>query len=234
MVIDFHTHILPGIDDGSKNNAMSLEMLAAQGKAGVEEIIATPHFYAQKDTVDAFLLRRQQSYEQLKRAMEEQKAGLKKIGLAAEVYYFQGIGTAKMVPELCVEGTHTLLLELPFAQWNSTIYADVERLVHREGITVVLAHIERYYPFQKNKKVWNAVMELPLYKQMNAGAFLDWKRRHRALELAKAAGTILLGSDCHNMDTRRPNLAEGRAVLQKKLGTAFVGQCDKLAEEVLR
>ncbi len=46
MPIDFHTHILPGIDDGSRNVEMSLRMLAAQREQQVDEIVATPHFYA--------------------------------------------------------------------------------------------------------------------------------------------------------------------------------------------
>lgn len=66
MPIDFHTHILPGIDDGSRNVEMSLRMLAAQREQQVDEIVATPHFYAQKDSVEEFLLRRQRSYEKLK------------------------------------------------------------------------------------------------------------------------------------------------------------------------
>lgn len=170
MPIDFHTHILPGIDDGSRNVEMSLRMLAAQREQQVDEIVATPHFYAQKDSVEEFLLRRQCSYEKLKTKMAETNLD-QKLHLAAEVYYFQGIGSAGMIPKLCVEGTQTLLLEMPFAQWNSAIYADVEKLVRHQKLKVVLAHIERYYEFQKKKEIWNAVMELPVYRQMNAGDF---------------------------------------------------------------
>ncbi len=54
MLIDFHTHILPEIDDGSRNVEMSLNMLAAQREQQVDEIVATPHFYAQKDSVEEF------------------------------------------------------------------------------------------------------------------------------------------------------------------------------------
>ena len=104
MLIDFHTHILPGIDDGSRNIEMSLNMLAAQREQQVDEIVATPHFYAQKDSVEEFLLRRQCSYEKLKTKMAETNLD-QKLHLAAEVYYFQGIGSAGMIPKLCVEGT---------------------------------------------------------------------------------------------------------------------------------
>ena len=252
MLIDFHTHILPGIDDGSRNVEMSLRMLAAQREQQVDEIVATPHFYAQKDSVEEFLLRRQRSYEKLKTKMAETNLD-QKLHLAAEVYYFQGIGSAGMIPKLCVEGTQTLLLEMPFAQWNSAIYADVEKLVRHQKLKVVLAHIERYYEFQKKKEIWDAIMELPLYKQMNAGVFLNWKimelplykqmnagvflnwkKRHKAFQLAKEATTIILGSDCHNMDTRHPNLAEGRIVLAKKFGEAFLQKTDCLTREVLQ
>lgn len=97
------------------------------------------------------MLRRQRSYEKLKTKMAETNLD-QKLHLAAEVYYFQGIGSAGMIPKLCVEGTQTLLLEMPFAQWNSAIYADVEKLVRHQKLKVVLAHIERYYEFQKKKK----------------------------------------------------------------------------------
>mgnify|MGYP002089728718 CR=1 FL=1 len=72
MLIDFHTHILPEIDDGSRNVEMSLNMLAAQREQQVDEIVATPHFYAQKDSVEEFLLRRQRSYEKLKTKWQRQ------------------------------------------------------------------------------------------------------------------------------------------------------------------
>ena len=47
-VIDFHSHILPGIDDGSKNVQMSLEMLKRASEQGVDVMLATSHFYASR------------------------------------------------------------------------------------------------------------------------------------------------------------------------------------------
>ena len=54
-MIDFHSHILPGIDDGSKNTQMSLAMIEEEKKQGVHTIVATPHFYADEDSVERFL-----------------------------------------------------------------------------------------------------------------------------------------------------------------------------------
>lgn len=53
-VIDFHSHILPGIDDGARNLETSLAMLRQVSSQGVDYMIATPHFYASHDRVDAF------------------------------------------------------------------------------------------------------------------------------------------------------------------------------------
>ena len=58
QVIDFHSHILPGIDDGSKNVEESLQMLRMMAKQGITHVVATPHFYPQHDTPESFLKRR--------------------------------------------------------------------------------------------------------------------------------------------------------------------------------
>ena len=54
-LIDFHTHILPRIDDGSGSSQESLELLALEKEQGVDRIVFTPHFYAGKDSVENFL-----------------------------------------------------------------------------------------------------------------------------------------------------------------------------------
>lgn len=232
MSIDFHTHILPGIDDGSRNVEMSLAMLEEEQQQQVDKIVATPHFYAGEDSVLKFLERRQRAYEKVEEALSGKEQS-PKIYLGAEVYYFPGIGDASMIPKLCIEGTDILLLEMPFRQWERSMYEDVKKLIRNQKLTVVLAHIERFYDFQKNISVWDSVMELPVYVQMNAGPFLNWKKRRAVLRLLKNAGTVLLGSDCHNMDGRKPNLADGRAVIAAKLGNTYLEQVDQQAEELL-
>ena len=57
-MIDFHSHILPGIDDGSPDVETSLRMIAAQQRQGIDTVIATSHFYASQRTPSHFLERR--------------------------------------------------------------------------------------------------------------------------------------------------------------------------------
>ena len=65
-MIDFHTHILPKVDDGSRSLEQSLAMLNELKKQGVKKLVATPHFYANDESVESFLERRNRVYAELK------------------------------------------------------------------------------------------------------------------------------------------------------------------------
>ena len=72
-MIDFHTHILPGIDDGSRNSEESIQMLNLEQEQGITKIVFTPHFYANRNSVERFLKRREASYERLLSFAGEQR-----------------------------------------------------------------------------------------------------------------------------------------------------------------
>jgi protein-tyrosine phosphatase len=235
-MVDFHTHILPGIDDGSRDVADSLEMLRLEQSQGVASLIATPHFYATKDSFTHFLERREKAYRKLLDGMQQEELEFE-MQVGAEVYYFPGMGRAEQLPRLCIGETPVLLLELPFVQWTDNIYQDVRQIIRKQKLRVVLAHVERYYDFQKKKDIWNKMFELPVYPQMNAGCFLDRRRRRFGLNflrerIDKGAGAILLGSDCHNTTTRTPNMLEGRKAIEKKLGSRTLEYIDDLEKRI--
>ncbi|MBE6005864.1 MAG: hypothetical protein IJH93_05415 [Lachnospiraceae bacterium] len=243
-MIDFHTHILPGIDDGSKNIEMTEALLKEEQKQGTDHIVATPHFYAEQMSVQGFLERRAAALAQTEavRRKEAEETGLALPGITAgaEVYYFQGIGDAAEIPRLCLGETRTLLLEMPFQQWDEGVLRDVTRLIQKQKLHIVLAHLERYFEFQKKKAVWNEVLDLPLQFQLNAGSFLrrdsffhpDKKKRFCMNFLEEHPDTIL-GSDCHNMTGRRPNLAAGRRVIKEKFGAGALDRIDTAARTAL-
>ena len=64
-MIDFHSHFLPQIDDGSDSIETSLAMLRESWEQGVDLIFATPHFYADEVDPEYFLRRRNHAYERL-------------------------------------------------------------------------------------------------------------------------------------------------------------------------
>lgn len=240
-MIDFHCHILPGIDDGSRDIEESMALVAKEQQQGIDTIVFTSHFYAHRDSVDSFIKRREKSYRSLLSAMKQQNMEMKTF-LGAEVYYFGGIGKAEMVPRLCIEGTNLLLLEMPFCQWTKDIYEDVKLLVQKQKVRVILAHIERYFEFQKDMAIMEKVLALPLTLQVNAGSFLrgssftDFagkKKRKKCLSVLEEFENVLLGTDAHNMSARIPNMAEGRAVISQKLGEQVLGRIDSLGERML-
>ena len=232
-IIDFHSHILPGIDDGSRSTAQSLEMMKLELDQGIRTIVATPHFYADKISVDAFLTRRQHAYEKVMQTIEENNMEAPTFHLGAEVYYFGGIGKAEMLPKLCMGDSDIVLLEMPFCQWTKDMLENVEQILNKQKLHIILAHIERYYDYQKNKDIWNTIFELPVYAQINAGSFLNWKKRGRCMKILKEDWQIILGSDCHNTESRIPNLAPGREVIRKKLGQARIDAIDELGERII-
>ncbi len=236
-MIDFHSHILPGIDDGSRNMEETARLLKMEHQQGVETVVATPHFYADSDSVSHFLKKRSESFAEVSDFADQQRAQgedwMPKIIVGAEVYYFPEMGKADLLPSLCLEGTSLILLEMPFAQWTKSMYEDISRIIKKQKLTVILAHIERYYPFQKDKSIWQQVFELPLYAQINAGSFQDRKKRKFNLKFIDTGFPVLLGSDCHNTEYRKPNLADGRAVLKEKSGGDVLKSIDELGERLL-
>lgn len=233
-IVDFHTHILPGIDDGSQNESMTKDMLFEEKQQGVAIIAATPHFYASQMSVDGFLGRRREALEKTNRICREADQPLPEIIAGAEVYYFSGIGRAAEIPRLCIGETNVLLLEMPFEQWTDGVLRDVEDLINRQKLMIVLAHIERYVHFQRDKGVWNRVMNLPLHTQINAGSFVNKGRFLRpdrkwqfSIDYLKKHPDILhLGSDCHNVTSRRPNMARGRQAIAGSAGQEYLDRID--------
>ncbi|MCD7752863.1 MAG: capsular polysaccharide biosynthesis protein [Lachnospiraceae bacterium] len=227
-MIDFHSHFLPGIDDGSKSVEESLEMLALSWESGVDRIVATPHFYASKESPDHFLARREQAWERLAAALPDESP---LIWLGAEVYYYTGISRTEDLERLCIGGTNVLLLEMPFHRWSAGMIEEAIDIARGSGLIVLMAHIDRYLPDQ-TPDTWERLQDNGILFQVNASYFLDgWSSRRKALKLLREGQIEVLGSDCHNMTSRRPNLAEAIAIIEKKAGSQAI---DRLEENALR
>ena len=213
---DFHSHFLPGIDDGSDSIETSLAMLNVWQEQGIERLCATPHFYADHNTPRRFLRRREEAFTSLTAAMEE--AGLHiPILLGAEVRFFDGISGAEELPELCLQGTNLLLVEMPFTKWTDRMISEVDD-IRRRGIRPVAAHIERYLDLNPKKTI-QRFMDMDIMIQCNAEFFLSRRTSRKALRMLKDERIHFLGSDAHNMRSRQPNLRPALDLIEKKLGS---------------
>ena len=213
-MIDVHCHMLPGVDDGSKDVAMSLEMIKRSVEQGVEGIIFTPHFYADMNSPETFLRKRDKALHEL----EDNLGSLHKVPLyttGAEVHYFRGMSRSKDIERLCIGNSDYMLIEMPFRNWQPNMIDEIEEISLVLGLRVIIAHIERY--FDQDKKLVNRLLENPnLLIQCNAEFFIEKSTYSKAVRLLKTRRIDLLGSDSHNLSSRRPNLAEAVEIIEKK------------------
>ena len=218
---DFHSHFLPGIDDGSDSVETSLRMLDMWRGQNVSRVCATPHFYAEHTSPERFLRRRDEAYETVRAAMDP-AIRYPAILLGAEVRFFDGIGRAEELPRLCLEGTNLLLLEMPFTRWTERMLGEVSEICRR-GIVPVAAHLERYMSFNPNKTLYR-FMDMELLIQCNAEFFISRRTAGKALALLRDERIHFLGSDAHDVSSRAPNMGAALELIEKKLGASSIEQ----------
>ena len=201
MMVDFHTHILPGLDDGSKSLEQRLEMLRLEAKQRVTDVVLTSHFYAAQNNVQQYIKTRNKSFERLMRCWELE---LPKLYLGAEVQYFEGISVTDEVVDLRIEGTNILLLEMPFSRWSDRVIQDVLALNARKDIHIMLAHIDRYLKFQ-DSDIWPYLVEHGVIMQANTSFFQGFFNRRKAVNMVQQGLIHVLGTDCHSLSSRTPD-----------------------------
>lgn len=228
-MIDWHCHILPQMDDGSHSTEESIAMLGMQASQGVDTVIATPHFYADDESVESFLERRRRSFERLSAGLPE---GSPRILLGAEVRYYPGISRMTDLRSLRIQGSKLLLLEMPFSGWKENMVREVVELAGKSGVRVVLAHIERYEDLQK-RSIWERVAGSGILMQSNASFFTSFSTKRRAISLLKEGRIRFIGSDCHNLTSRPPQIGKAFDVIEKKLGEDYLRKMNEYGRSLL-
>lgn len=216
-IIDFHSHILPGIDDGSQTVEESIALLQEEARQGVTHVIATPHFYPQLDTPERFLKRREEAEVLLREEMSKHP-GLPKLSVGAEVYFFNGISDSEAILPLTIDKKRCILIEMPSMLWTGSMYRELEGLYEKQGLLPVIAHVDRYLGRFRTHGIPQQLAELPVLVQANAKFFLSRSTSARALRMLKNGQIHLLGSDCHNLTSRSPNLMKAVALIEERLG----------------
>lgn len=234
-MLDFHSHFLPGIDDGSDSVSLSLTMLNEWCNQGIDTVCATPHFYASRNNPERFIRRRNDAYEQVREAMAKYSPSnggpWPDIKLGAEVYFFDGISRYEGLHDLCLEGTNLLLLEMPFHPWTSRMIDEVSIISSTTGIMPVAAHIERYLDQPKN--LVKAFLDLDIFIQTNGESVLERGTSRKSLKMLKKGIVTFWGSDAHNMGNRAPNLGPALKVISKSLGEDFVNELTERQYDII-
>jgi protein-tyrosine phosphatase len=232
MITDFHSHILPGMDDGSRSVEESLGMLRMEARQGIQRIVATPHFYPQQNSPAEFLERRAESARVLQEALA-QEPPLPQIYLGAEVYFFQGISDCEQLRELTIEKNSYILIEMPMPPWSDRMYRELQDIHYKQGLNPIVAHVDRYIRPFKTYDIPSRLAELPVLVQANASFFRDRFTRSMAMRMLRQGQIHLLGSDCHNLTTRVPNLDQAVQLIGKQLGEEALRWIQSNADDVL-
>ena len=229
---DFHTHILPGVDDGSRNLEMSLAMLQKEVEQGVEAVVATPHFYARHDGPAQFLERRKRAEDQLRTAMI-QHGNLPELYIGAEVAYYRGMSESDALQDLRIADSKYLLVEMPMSTWEDSMYEELRQIRSRQGLVPIIAHVDRYLPRFGANKIMEQLEACSVLIQANTSFFLHTGISGTAFRLMREGRIHLLGSDCHNLHDRKPNLAEAVQKIKKRIGNEFLQEIEHYTAKIL-
>ena len=230
-MIDYHCHILPRMDDGPDRLSECLTMLRRGKEQGVEVMVSTSHFYADEDYPAQFVQRRNAAFLRLREAMGRDGESYPLIVLGAEVLYFPGISQAQDIEKLTIGSGRTILVEPPMAPWSDTMLDEIVELGENLHSRPVVAHVDRYMRMLKDKRLIDRVLERNLLVQVNASWFIDPKTVRFAVRNLKQGKIHLIGSDCHNLLSRRPNLGQAR---QQAKDYGAEAEFDKLRRNAVR
>lgn len=220
MRIDFHSHILPEMDDGASSVEESIELLKILAKSGVERVVLTPHFYRQDESISKFLERRKRSYTKLCSAVKDMDS-IPLLTLGAEVYFYPSLSADPDFEKLCIEETQYVLLELPFERFYDNFYSEFVQFMNRCSTKIILAHIERYLTFGNTIADINKLLEVQdILCQMNCTSITEasFFKRKQLLEMLCNGTVSVLGTDTHNLKNRPPKFKEAEKIIRSKCG----------------
>lgn len=216
-MVDFHAHILPGADHGSSSLQTSLAQIKLANECGVDKIIATPHFYPSMMSVEQFLTLRENAYQLLRPHIDTTS-----IRLGAEVLICDNIQNLPDLDKLCLYGSRTLLLELPFNHFDKNFKYIISDLV-KDGYEVILAHADRYI---------EADIELLINYgakiQLNVDSLDVFFGRKQLYSWMESGYVVAFGSDIHGENKK----AYKHFINATKKASKYWPLIDKASEEI--
>ena len=136
--------------------------------------------------------------------------------------------------ELTIEKNGCIILEMPQLPWTESMYREIEGITVKQEITPIIAHVDRYVrPFQTTGMM-NRLGDLPVLVQANANFFLQPRTRRTALRLLREDRIHLLGSDCHNLTTRLPNMGQALETIERNLGSEVLSRIEDYQRMLLQ
>lgn len=212
-MIDFHSHILPEIDDGSKSYEESLKMLEEARNIGFDTIISTSHYAI--DCFEAPEYKRKGLIEDL-----NSEDNVPKIILGSEIFLTYNIlDLLKEFKASTINGTNYVLIELPLRnQFNNL--KSVINILKENDYRPIIAHPERYLYIQKNFKDLYALKDLGILFQCNYGSILGYyglRAKFTIKKMLKNGLVSFMGSDAHKQNSIYMQIPKAISLIAKQV-----------------
>ena len=215
MIVDIHSHIIPGIDDGSKDMEMTLEMIRNAEKEGTKEMVATPHYlleYGEATIIDV-----KNRVKEINVLLENEKIDVK-IYSGQEVYFNEKIIEDYLEGNIgTINDSRYMLIEFPMDKFDENTFDILYELQVRE-IVPIIAHPERYKFFIEKPSLINEFINQEYLFQVNAGS-IEGKFGQNVKKTADLFLTNniynFIGSDAHNIKSRNTGLKNAMDLIGK-------------------
>ena len=218
-LIDLHCHILPGVDDGSKDMQMSLDLARAAVDQGITNSLVTPHHMDGEYTNHKQDVIRKT--DEFQRALDKEEIPLT-VFASQEVHLTGELMDAIAQDDVLFmdETNRYLLLELPHSgipEYTADMIFDLTT----RGITPVIAHPERNHGFQENPDKIYDFVKMGCLTQLTSSSYLGVFGKHvqeLTEKIIKANLGFVFSSDAHNFKGRRYLMEEAFEKLKKDEG----------------
>lgn len=217
-MIDIHTHLIPNVDDGSKDLETTLEIFKEAKEAGFTDIILTSHYMTDYYETKADELISWK--DKLQEIIEEKNMGLK-LYSGMEIYITEELD--KLMKDgklLTLANSKYILIELPMVT-NINYFDYIHYFFDTIGIKVIIAHPERYKMVQENPDIVNEYIEKGCLMQCNYGSILGSYGKHakKAVKyLLKKNLVHFIATDCHNKGGLYLRVPEALKKIKKIVG----------------
>ena len=233
-LIDLHCHILPGVDDGAKDETMALKMAQAAVDQGISHILLTPHH------MDSHYVNHRLAVIEKTAAFQQSLVDHEiplKVFPSQEVHLTGDLMDAVWGDDVLFmdAGNRYLLLELPHNEVPEYTENMIFELTSR-GITPVLAHPERNLGFQKDPDKLYDFVEMGCLTQLTSSSYLGVfgkKVQELTEKIIKANLGFVFASDAHNFEGRRFMMREAFAKLTEQEGSERAEKFNQNAKNIL-
>lgn len=215
-LIDIHTHILYGVDDGAKSIGDSMGILDEEREQDVDKVILTPHYGPKFGHPDVGMLK--ERYMELCDRARQYYPEIS-LYLGSELYYQQEtVSDLKQGKALTMNDTRYVLVEFGITDSYSYICRAMQEFGYA-GYIPIIAHAERYEAVFGQVRRIEELINMGAYIQLNAESLIGGifnKKTSFCKKLIKEGFMHFLGSDCHDLRERRPYMRQAAQLLIKK------------------